>query len=135
MRMLKHDLLKRKNDLILIAAILAAAGLVFAYAVMGHGNAARVVARVDGAEIGRWLLDEDTEADIDTDFGHNRIEIKDGQARMIEADCPDGYCRHQSPVTDKGGSIVCLPHHLIIEAESFSGNSASDNGGVDTIAK
>ena len=125
----------RRNDLFLIAAILAAAGLIFACAVMSHGNAAWVVAKVDGAEIDRWPLNKDNEADIDTDFGHNRIEIKDGKVRMIEADCPDGYCRHQSPVSDKGGSIVCLPHHLIIEAESSSGNSASDNGGVDTIAK
>lgn len=125
----------RRNDLFLIAAILAAAGLIFACAVMSHGNAAWVVAKVDGAEIDRWPLNEDTEEDIDTDFGHNRIEIKDGKVRMIEADCPDGYCRHQSPVSDKGGSIVCLPHHLIIEAESSSGNSASDNEGLDAIVK
>jgi len=125
----------RRNDLFLIAAILAAAGLIFACAVMGHGNAAWVVARVDGTEVGRWPLNEDTEADIDTDFGHNRIEIKAGKVRMIETDCPDGYCRHQSPVSDKGGSIVCLPHHLIIEAESSSENPASDNEGLDTIAK
>ncbi|MBP3902281.1 MAG: NusG domain II-containing protein [Blautia sp.] len=120
----------------MIAAILASAGIVFACAAMSHGSAAYVVAKVDGAEIGRWPLDEDTEADVDTDFGHNRIEIKAGQVRMIEADCPDGYCKNQSPVSDKGGSIVCLPHHLIIEAESSVENSTlSKNVGVDTIAK
>ena len=119
----------------LIAAILVAAGFIFACAVTGHGNAAWVVARVDGTEIDRWPLNEDTKADIDTDFGHNRIEIKDRKVRMVEADCPDGYCRHQSPVTDKGGSIVCLPHHLIIEAESSSENSASDYEGLDAIVK
>ena len=122
--------------MILIAAILVAAGLIFVCAAMGHGSAAYVVAKVDGVEIGRWLLDEDIEADVDTDFGHNRIEIKAGQVRMIEADCPDGYCRNQSPVSDKGGSIVCLPHHLIIEDESSadSGTLTNDEG-VDTIAK
>ena len=103
---------------------------------MGHGSAAYVVAKVDGVEIGRWLLDEDTEADVDTDFGHKRIEIKAGQVRMIEADCPDGYCRNQSPVSDKGGSIVCLPHHLIIEDESSADSGILTNDeGVDTIAK
>lgn len=132
--MLRHVLTVRKNDLILIGAILAAAGIIFAYAVMGHGNAAYVSARVDGEEIGRWPLYEDAVADIDTDFGHNRIEIKAGRVLMTEADCPDGYCRHQSPVTDKGGSIVCLPHHLIIEA-SFADSTPVKNEGIDTIAK
>lgn len=119
----------------MIAAILVAAGLILVSAAMGHGNAAYAVARVDGVEIGRWPLDEDAEADVDTDFGHNRIEIKAGQVRMLEADCPDGYCRNQSPVSDRGGSIVCLPHHLIIEAESAADGTHMQNEGVDTIAK
>ena len=41
--------------------------------------------------------------------------IKDGEAYMQEADCPNQICVHHSPISHKGESIVCLPNRVIIE--------------------
>lgn len=47
------------------------------------------------------------------DGGYNIVEIKDGQIRISDADCPDKTCVNTGFLS---GSIpvVCLPHKLII---------------------
>ena len=124
----------RKWDYLLIIILLAAAGVIWLF--YSHGtvkNADQVCARVDGKEIGRWSLYVDDEIDIDTEFGHNLLKIEKGTAVMVEADCPDGYCTEQKKIGEKGGSIICLPHHLVVEASG----SKEDTSGfeVDTIAQ
>ena len=99
------------------------------------GEAAVVTARVDGTVIGRWSLAEDTEADTDTVYGHNRIRIRGGSAQMCEADCPDGYCLRQHAIgRQRGGMIICLPHHLVISTEGGS-PSPDDPEPPDTVAQ
>ena len=44
----------------------------------------------------------------------NVCEIRDGEVRMTEADCPDQICVHSVPITGEGGSIVCLPNHIVL---------------------
>ena len=41
-------------------------------------------------------------------------EIRDGQVRMIEADCPDQICVHTRAIDAHGGNIVCLPRQIIL---------------------
>ena len=82
-----------------------------------------------------WLLSENTEADIDTAYGHNRIRIRNGYALMCEADCPDGYCMLQHAIGAQGsGMIVCLPHHLVITAETAC-PSPEEPEQPDTVAQ
>lgn len=129
-----------KNDLILAAVILAAAALA---ALLIHFNtvrksstpAAYVTARVDGEEYGTWDLGTDREIEINTKYGHNVLTIENGEARMTEADCPDGYCMQQKPVSAEHPerTIVCLPHRLVISAKSAEPEDSSD-AGVDVVA-
>lgn len=110
-----------KRDLFLIAGLIAAAGFLAAFLSMkpmkkeAPSSTVTVVARIDGKVCGVWDLGTDHEEDIDTRFGHNHLSIKNGAARMTEADCPDKYCLYQEEITEEGGMIVCLPHHLIVE--------------------
>ena len=41
--------------------------------------------------------------------------IKEGEAYMQEADCPNQICVRHSPISHKGETIVCLPNRVIIE--------------------
>ena len=50
---------------------------------------------------------------------------------MTEADCPDQLCVHQKAVDAAGGTIVCLPNKVVIEA--LSGASFEDSG-IDAVA-
>ena len=67
---------------------------------------------MEGAEFGNYSLSEDQIIKIgDT----NICEIRDHQASMIEAQCPDGICKEMGPITENGGMITCLPNQVIIE--------------------
>ncbi len=112
----------RKRDLLLILSLLGAAGLLFLLLHLtsgASGPAAYVLVRIDGKEAGRFPLNQDREISFDTSYGHNLLVIKDGEAYMAEADCPDGYCMAQSPLRKGGERIVCLPHRLIAEAGTY----------------
>ena len=94
-----------------------------------------VTAEVDGKEWGSWSLDKDQVIEIDTDYGHNELTIKDGAAYMTDADCPDKYCIQMGKATHTGDSIVCLPHKLVIEITSSALDASSSDLDIDTVAR
>ena len=49
---------------------------------------------------------------------------------MTEADCPDGLCKYQDAVKGGDNLIICLPHHLVIEA-----SGGAEQADTDTVAK
>ena len=90
----KQKLLK-KQDMILIAVILAAAVLLF----------------LD--------LAKDQELTIDSvSGGTNHLIIKDREAWVSEATCPDKICVHQGKIHLDGEIIVCLPNKMTAQIKS-----------------
>lgn len=73
--------------------------------------------KVDGKEFKKVPLTEDTEEtiEVDTEFGHNVIQIKDNSVSSIEADCPDQLDVLQGAIYEPGEMIVCLPNRMIVE--------------------
>lgn len=125
----------KKKDWILLACLLTAAGILYVLTGVNKGQSlAYVAAEVDGEEVARWPVDQDTEADVDTEYGHNRIRIRNGSVVMVEADCPDGYCKEQHAIGADGGSIICLPHHLVIAMVKENGEKKTVEG-VDAVAQ
>ena len=59
-------------------------------------------------------VSESYELEVEHD-GFNKILISHDKVEVIEADCPDKLCIHQS----RSGTypIVCLPHKLVIDLE------------------
>ena len=47
---------------------------------------------------------------------------------MIKATCPDHLCIKQVKINKKGATIVCLPHHLVVEV--IEGNEGKEDGKV-----
>lgn len=112
----------KKFDFIIIAAALAVAGIMclFLYG-LNNNSGAYVQIEVDGKAVEALPLDEDAEREITTDYGSNTLIIKDGEAYVSEADCPDKICVHHSKIHRKGEAIICLPHKLTV---SIIGNGA-----------
>lgn len=102
----------KKNDWILITAVLAVAvlfmGIQFFRPQQKEG---RVVVSIDGEEFGSWPLSEDHTVEIGDG---NRLVIKDGEADMIWADCPDKLCVNQKAISREGESIICLPNKVVV---------------------
>jgi hypothetical protein len=105
----------RGRDLVLIgAALLLAAACFFAVrAFRGTGAAVRV--SVEGETVGEYPLSEDAEIRIPAGDGYNLLVIRDGAARITEADCPRRLCMAHRPVSRAGEVIVCLPHRVTVE--------------------
>ncbi|MBP3699612.1 MAG: NusG domain II-containing protein [Oscillospiraceae bacterium] len=120
---------KLRNDLIFISALLlavAAIGLGF-FLLRGEGDA--VIVEVDGKLIGTYPLSRDTVVDVRTgeeDGQLNRLVIRDGEAFVETATCPDGICSSHRPISREGESIVCLPHRVVITVVTDHANSGPD---------
>jgi len=109
----------KKQDLYLILILLAAAAAVFfGYRLLNQGNADEVVVYVGEEEYARLPLHEDEELLITgAGDGTNRLVIKDGQADVTEASCPDKICVHQHAISEIGETIVCMPNQVIVTIE------------------
>ncbi len=64
--------------------------------------------------------------DVSVHTGRNRLVIRDGEARIEEADCPDKLCVHQGGISHTNESIVCLPHRVSIRIAGESEETAPD---------
>ena len=109
----------KKNDIILIGAILVLALLVYVGMSFFQGmntHDAEAVVLIDGEEYGRFPLDTDVVERIELpDGSYNVLEIKEGKADVTEASCPDGICVNHRAVSKQKQSITCLPNKLVVE--------------------
>lgn len=120
---------KLRNDLIFIGALLLALVLIGSafYFFRHEGNT--VVVEIDGRDYATYLLSEDRTVEIRTGEGGeelNLLVIKDGQAHVETATCPDGICAAHKPISREGESIVCLPHKVVITVRLSDSSNAPD---------
>lgn len=101
-----------RNDLLLIAAlaILSASPIFFA---TGRSNTATI--KIDGAVVRTVDLTADATFTLKTPRGENVVEIKNGAAAVIAADCPDKICVKTGAIRAAGEIIACIPHGVLIE--------------------
>lgn len=122
----------KKKDVCIIAGILIFAFLIWIFMHFWNvGDGDMVQITVDGEEYGMWPLTEDKEISIDTQYGTNRICIKDGAASVKKADCPDGLCMQQGKTSSEDKVLVCLPHRLSVR---IIGGETSDTD-VDAVSQ
>jgi hypothetical protein len=119
----------KKNDLILAGVILiiALAAVVFINVTKKEGA---VVVVTIGGEVYKTLpLDEDTTFTIgDKQGDYNVLEIRGGEAKMTEANCPDKICVAHRSIHYDHESIICLPHGVSVEIRD------GEKSDVDMIA-
>lgn len=107
---------KKRNELFLIGGILLLVLLFYAGNRMMFGNnAVSAEVSVEGEVFGNYPLSKDLNMVI-TGYkgGTNHLVIKDGEASIIEASCPDKVCVHQGVAKEPGQPLVCLPNKVIV---------------------
>lgn len=121
-----------KRDIILLIIIfIAVIAIWFGYRMMNQGEGSRVRVTVDGEEYGVYSLEKEQEIPIQVDGEvTNTLIIRDGEADMTEADCPDKLCVNQKSISSAGETIVCLPNKIVVEVIS-----SDEEAEFDTIAK
>ena len=100
--------------------LIIAAAFFFGYRLWNRESPEEVVVYVGEQEYARFSIKEDREFLIETEKGTNRLILKDGKADVTEASCPDKICVHQSPISETGETIVCMPNRVIVTVEQAS---------------
>ena len=116
------------RDILLVLVILALA-VVLLFVIHSRGReGSYVVVMIRNKETARYSMTINGVYDINGDNDNNgdngntnRVEIKDGRVRMIEASCPNHLCIRQGWISLEGQSIVCLPNKVVVRIEG-SGN-------------
>lgn len=110
-----------KNDLLFIGFLgLACAVLLIIFSVAFNRHGTTVVITRDGKVYGEYDLSKDQTVEIE-DNQHNVtniLDIRDGKAKMLEADCPDKLCLHQKAISVEKENIVCLPNRVVVTVVS-----------------
>ena len=113
--------MKHKKEIIIIAAliVLSAIGILILRTVGSFGASSTVLVITSEDQIVAELpLKNDAEKVIRTDKGENTVVIRDGQAYVIKADCPNQICVHSPKISQVGETIACLPHRLLLEIKA-----------------
>ena len=116
---------KKRADLILVVALLLLAGVLYLTLNANRQEGGVVVVRVNGVETERHSLAVD--GTFPLNGGTNILVIRDGQAWLSEANCPDLLCVKQGKIHYTGQVITCLPNRLTVTVEGGESN------GVDLV--
>ena len=105
----------KKRDLILIGVILAIALSALGIMQLFKKPGAYVCVKIDGVEVATYSLSVDGEYPLNG--GTNVLKIENGEAWMIEADCPtrgQTRCTAQGKISKTTESITCEPNKLVV---------------------
>ncbi|MFI3237324.1 MAG: NusG domain II-containing protein [Lachnospiraceae bacterium] len=120
---MKHLKNNHKRDIILVSVVLFISLILYLITLWYSTNnsADTVIITVDGSVYGTYPLYNEDPQYIDI-AGTNTLEIIDGIARMIDADCPDSLCIHQGSIHRNLESIICLPNKVVVEISTATEN-------------
>lgn len=122
---------KRKNDIILIAVIIALAALIFILVNNFSSNGNKVIIEQDAKQIAILDLNKNQEYKIYDKSGNicNIVLISDGRASMKYANCKDKICVNHNKMSKNNESIICLPNKVIVTVVS------DKDSNVDEVAR
>lgn len=102
----------KKQDFLLIGAIAVIALALLLYVSFTQEEGAGVIIKINGEEVARYPLTTDGEYALNG--GTNILVIKDGEAYLKNANCPDELCVKQGKISKTGQVITCLPNKLTV---------------------
>lgn len=111
-----------KNDWILIVAVLVAALALWIgiqYSQEENLENGVAIVTIDGEVYGQYPLNQDMTKKIEvSNDSYNVLVIKNGEADITEASCPDKVCVDHHKINKSNQSIVCLPNKVVVTIEN-----------------
>ena len=120
---------KHRNDIMLAAALVLVAALIWLFIYLTRSEGASVTVTVDGKAYGEYPLNTSAEIRIGDENIYNLLVIKDGVAEVVEASCPDKLCVNQGKISFDGQSIICLPNKVVVTV------TGGEQSNYDAVAK
>ncbi|MCF7928922.1 MAG: NusG domain II-containing protein [Spirochaetales bacterium] len=115
----------------LVLAILLTVGL--SLAVYGDTGGEKVV-RIEAAEAEYvYPLEENRVFKVPGPLGMTKVEISDGEVRVVSSPCREQICVATGEILRAGTFIACVPNRVLIKIVD-TGRKPSDTDGVDAHA-
>lgn len=112
----------KRNDWILIAVIFIIVLVLWVLLKQSQGQnmgTGTAVVTIDGTVYKEYQMDQEiTEKITLPDGSYNILEIKNGEADITQASCPDRYCVNHRKISKNKESIICLPNKVIVTIEN-----------------
>ncbi|MGL5244748.1 MAG: NusG domain II-containing protein [Sarcina sp.] len=129
--MKKKSIFKKWDIIIILVLILISfiPQIIFGVVKGNEYNRTYAVISINGDVYKKISLSEHFGQDefrIESEYGINKISIKENQIIVLEASCADSVCMKQGYISKPGESIVCLPNKLIIEIKGDKVSSEED---------
>ena len=108
---------KPLDFVIIFLLFIASFSTLFFFATGSKGAQAEL--RISGKVIKTFNLNKNqtwTYRDKASDY--NKIQVKNGEIAVVEANCKDQIDVQRGYISKTGETIVCLPHNLVIEVMS-----------------
>lgn len=108
---------KPLDFVIIFLLFIASFSTLFFFATGSKGAQAEL--RISGKVIKTFDLNKNqTWTYRDKDGDYNKIQVKNGEIAVVEANCKDQIDVQRGNISKTGETIVCLPHNLVIEVMS-----------------
>lgn len=121
----------KKADFIIIGIVTVIVGILVFFLYFVNADSGNVViVEKDGEVIETLSLDKDIKREYEFDGETNTLIIRDGKARITDANCPDGICSQHKSINKSGESIICLPHKLVVTVS----NDKENDDDIDAVA-
>lgn len=70
---------------------------------------------VDGQELNRLPLSEQTTYEVPLARGYVKVAVSEGKASVAQADCPDQICVSTGAISRPGQAVICVPYRVVVE--------------------
>jgi hypothetical protein len=121
----------RLRPLDIAAAILAAAAVALT-SIAVYGNASGRLRAVisDGKDEWLYPLDASRDVEVPGPLGTTVVEIKDGNARVLDSPCPNKTCIAAGEISLNGQWLACLPNRVFVRIEGGPSDGDTVDAGV-----
>lgn len=127
MKWLWAQLLPGDKLVVLLLLLLTAALALLQY---GREPGRTVVVEEDGKVIFTAPLQSPQQVALPGPLGETRLQIADGEARVLSSPCPNQVCVHMGAISRSGELIACVPNRLLVR---ISGRP--EGGAYDLISR
>ena len=102
----------KRREILIIVGILVVSLILFLVLELTKKPGEGVIVKVNGEEVANYSLSVDGVYELNG--GTNILHIKNGEAWLVDANCPDKLCVNQGKISNDGETITCLPNKLTI---------------------